>query len=188
VGYVISVTAANANGAGAALASSSTVYAVASTALTVNAPTFGVATGVNFSVVVTGAAPGASVSVLVGTTTVTGVANSLGQLVVSAKVSTTGSATVKATTGGKSVTTKVHAPKVTVAKTVVHGKTLNVAIATAPPKAAVLVSISDGRKFTATASATGAADVKVSAPTKGTLTVTVSVGGNVVSTSTVTVS
>jgi len=130
-----------------------------------------------FTVVISGSTLGSLVNIGVPGKQTTCKANAVGQCTATLSASKPGSYNVLAVSGKQSAVTQVWVPAITVPKGVIHGKSFNVAISHAPPKAAVIVTTNDGRTIKAMTNSAGGVSVPVKTTTRAFLTVNVSVAG-----------
>jgi hypothetical protein len=149
-------------------------------------PSFGVETsasvlsaGEQVSVLVVNAPVATTVTVgMSNGTTTTCRTSAAGQCLVHLTATSVGRDVVSASYAKRrSLTTTVYVPLVVVPTTAKHATTVKEVINDAPPKAAVIVTLSDGRTLHAVVGAAGTATVAIAVKVKGTLTVTTSVAG-----------
>ena len=173
--YLVSVSAETLSGAGIPTFFDGLIYPVTASKLTVKA--IPIAFSKSLTALAYGVAPGTVVKIGIPGQNTTCTANDAGQCTASLKTSKTGSWTILAKAGSQTATASAWYPALKVTAGVHHGKPFTVNITHAPPKAPVVLTLSDGRTIKATTSTAGGVVVSVKTTKADFLTVNVSISG-----------
>ena len=173
--YLVTVSTETNVGPANPIGPSYSIYPVAATKLAVKA--IPVAFNQNVYALAYGIAPGSIVKIGIPGQKTSCTANELGQCTVELSATKTGSWTILAQSGTQTAIASAWYPAVHVTVGVHHGKPFTVNIINAPPKAPVVLTLSDGRTIRATTSTAGGVVVKVNTTKAAFLSVAVSISG-----------
>jgi hypothetical protein len=186
--YSVSVRASNINGAGGGSAASS-AYPATSAGLAVWGVPRVVARGAQFSAGAVGAAPGSTVNFTVPhAATLSCVADAVGQCATLGHEPRSGVWRLVGSLPGKTSTVTLYVPLVAAPPSAKVSHVVTVVVSHCPAKSVASILTSDGRTFSASVSSAGVVTFKVKALAKGTLTLSLLVGGILAGHATVTVS
>jgi alpha-tubulin suppressor-like RCC1 family protein len=167
-GYVVSVVAHNAVGAGQA-GNSVPVFPVNPAHLTVYIGAKIQSPRVPFLVIVAGMKKGTAITITIaGVPKLSCVISALRQCVVTVREPNTGVFRIIAKNAGIVATNFFYVPLLSVATKIIHGHSLAVHISSCPPLAQTRLKFSDGRVYTPKASSAGYVSISVPMPRKGT--------------------
>lgn len=173
--YSVQVIATTSKGSSIPSAPSLSLYPITATTLKVKTIPFVVQPKAPFTVLAYGAPAGKLVTLGVPGSQNSCTTSTSGQCTVTLSVKSAGSWTVLAVDGKSSASNSFYAPSIKMPLGAKHGKSFTVAIAHAPAKAAILLTLSDGRTRLATTNTAGSVSISVAALKQGFLTVTPSI-------------
>jgi len=176
--YTFSVTAENVAGDGSPSSPTMTVYPFRPTRFTIEVSTTIVSKAMSFAVIAGDAKPKARVRLSMPHATIEScTADSLGQCSVAMTDAASGAFKLLAASGKAKSSITMYVPSVSAPSTITHGSTATITVTHCPGRDKVVLSLSDGRKFTGKASSAGTASFHIPMPKIATEQVRVTVNG-----------